>query len=213
MKDREHTLRRRVRRDTERKQNEMKARLMLAVIVWLAVVSAVLLIKMGERKGNMEAAESAASFRQPVMAEQLVLVGEPEPVAAPAVTVAPAAYYPLTDSEREWVEWTVAAESANQSLEGQMAVCQCILNTARARDMRPDAVVQEANQYAAPRPDRVTDSVREAVSLVFDRGLTVTDEPIRWFYAPRYSAGAWHESALEYVVTIGGHRFFKEVGA
>ena len=38
-----------------------------------------------------------------------------------------------------------------------------------------------------------------------------TDEPIRYFYSTAsgfYSA--WHESSLEYVMTIGNHRFFKE---
>lgn len=36
-----------------------------------------------------------------------------------------------------------------------------------------------------------------------------------FFYAPKYSAGTWHESSpnLEYVCTIGGHKFFKLKGA
>ena len=122
--------------------------------------------------------------------------------------------YALTADERDLVERVVAAESGNQTLEGQMAVAQCILNTAEAMELRPDTVVLAPNQYADPAaPGQVTDSVREAVRRVFDNGERVTEEPIRFFYAPRYSAGRWHESALEYVITIGGHKFFKLPGA
>lgn len=122
--------------------------------------------------------------------------------------------YALTGDERDLVERVVAAESGNQTLEGQMAVAQCILNTAEALELRPDAVVLAPNQYADPTArEQVTDGVREAVRRVFDNGERVTEEPIRFFYAPRYSAGRWHESALEYVITIGGHKFFKLPGA
>lgn len=80
--------------------------------------------------------------------------------------------------------------------------------------MRHDEVVLEKNQYASPS-DRgaVTESVREAVRLVFDSGLKVTDEPIRFFYASKYSEGRFHNSAAcAFVVEIGGHRFYKEAG-
>jgi hypothetical protein len=118
--------------------------------------------------------------------------------------------YALSDTERDLVERVVMAESGNQTLEGQMAVAQCILNTAEATGQRPDAVVLAPNQYADPAArESVTESIREAVHRVFDDGETVTEEPIRYFYAPRYCAGRWHESALEYVITIGGHKFFK----
>lgn len=197
-----------IRRSTStraQRQRRREIRRNLTILAAVLLVLLAILILLGAGKENDGVQQDL--FVEPVVATASpVKVRTPDPTPSPT----PAPYYPLTDSEREWVEWTVAAESANQSLEGQMAVCQCILNTAKARDMRPDAVVQEANQYAAPRPDRVTDSVREAVRRVFDEGETVTDEPIRFFYAPKYSKGSWHESALEYVLTIGGHRFFKE---
>lgn len=116
--------------------------------------------------------------------------------------------YQLTDYERDIVERVVMAESNNQHLNGQIAVAQCILNTAEATGMRPDAVVLAPRQYAKPARE-ASDSVKEAVSAVFDHGITVTPEPIRFFYAPKYSAGRWHESALTYVITIGDHKFFK----
>lgn len=147
-----------------------------------------------------------------VYAHPLPSVEEMEPpVVAETPAVAQAPFYPLTDYEREMVERVVFAESGNQSLEGQMAVAQCILNTALAEGIGPVEVVEAPNQYASPAAaEKVTEQTRTAVAAVFDRGLTVTEDPIRWFYAPKYSRGTWHESALEYVLTIGGHRFFKE---
>lgn len=115
--------------------------------------------------------------------------------------------YNLTEEERDIVERVVMAETENQPQIGQMAVAWCILNTAEATGQRPDAVVQAPNQYAAPAKD-VSDSVKEAVAFVFDKGIPVVGEPIRYFYAPKYSSGSWHESALEYVCTIDDHKFY-----
>lgn len=118
--------------------------------------------------------------------------------------------YQLTDEERSIVERVVMTEAGDQSLLGQMAVAQCILNTAEATGQRPDAVVTAPKQYARPADaDKVSADVKYSVSLVFDKGDFVTEEPIRFFYAPKYSSGSWHESALEYVDTFDDHRFFK----
>ena len=54
-----------------------------------------------------------------------------------------------------------------------------------------------------------TESVKEAVAAVFDRGETVVDDPILYFYAPKYTESRWHESQ-DFVIEVGGHRFFKE---
>lgn len=130
-----------------------------------------------------------------------------EPAEEPEDTFTP--YYPLTDEDRRLVELVVTAESVDQPFEGQMAVAQCILNTAIARDQTPGEVVTAPDQYAAPAdPAWVTASVQEAVAFVFDHGRFVTDEPIRYFYAPALCYSAWHES-LEHVITIEDHKFFK----
>ena len=137
---------------------------------------------------------------------------EPATMQPTAQATEPEPYirYQLTEYERNIVERVVMAESGNQSQNGQMAVAQCILNTAEATGQRPDAVVLTPNQYAKPAAaSSVSDSVKQAVSAVFDHGQTVTDEPIRFFYAPKYSSGRWHESALTYVITIEDHKFFK----
>lgn len=117
----------------------------------------------------------------------------------------------------EYVLRVVAAESRGESYEGQLAVAQCIRETSERTMMTPEEVVKQINsngtrQYAQPVDiSVVTDSVRDACCDVFVLGVSATDEPIRYFYSTAsgfYSA--WHETSLEYVTTIGNHRFFKE---
>lgn len=106
----------------------------------------------------------------------------------------------------------VAAESRGEPLKGQMAVAQTIYETAKATGKTPEQVVKVKNQYASPvSMSEVNDSVREACERVFIFDKKATDEPIRYFYSTVggfYSS--WHENNLEYVMTIGNHKFFKE---
>ena len=117
----------------------------------------------------------------------------------------------------EYVMRVVAAESRGEPYEGQLAVAQCIRETSERTMMTPEEVVKQVNpngtrQYAQPVDlSVVTDSVRDACCDVFVLGVSATDEHIRYFYSTAsgfYSA--WHENSLEYVTTIGNHRFFKE---
>ena len=117
----------------------------------------------------------------------------------------------------EYVMRVVAAESRGEPYEGQLAVAQCIRETSQRTMMTPEEVVKQVNpngtrQYAQPVDiSVVTDSVRDACCDVFVHGISATDEPIRYFYSTAsgfYSS--WHENSLEYVTTIGNHRFFKE---
>lgn len=164
---------------------------------------------MGRAYAQLTAPEAPVTQTQkepPVAAASYIA---PEPAPAPEE---PVARYPLTEAERALIERVVAAEAAGEDFDGQALVAQCILNTAQAREMRPDAVVLEAGQYARPAPE-ATDQVRRAVAAVFDEGYAVPQEPVRFFYAPRYVEGRWHENSLEFVLEHGGHRFFKVVGA
>lgn len=117
------------------------------------------------------------------------------------------ARYELTAAERDTVERVVMAEAGAEPYEGQIAVAQCILNACELEDMRPDEIVVEY-QYTDMRPEP-TDAVKAAVSAVFDYGETVTERKILYFYAPALCESEWHESQ-DYVMTVGGHRFFEE---
>ena len=118
-----------------------------------------------------------------------------------------ATIYALTAAERDTVERVVMAEAGAEPYEGQIAVAQCILNACERENMRPDEIVVEY-QYTDVRPEP-TDEVKAAVSAVFDNGETVTDAEILYFYAPALCESEWHETQ-EYVMTVGGHRFFEE---
>ena len=116
----------------------------------------------------------------------------------------------------EYVVRVVAAESRGEPYEGQLAVAQCIAETAKRSLMNPEEVVKQVNsngtrQYAQPiEASEVTQSVRDACLDVFVYGYCATDEPIQYFYSTKngfYSK--WHENSLEFVVQIGNHKFFK----
>ena len=125
----------------------------------------------------------------------------------PAPAAEPAVRYPLTDAERDVVERVVMAEAGGESFEGQMLVAQCILNAAEKRGVDPsEAVVLYS--YTKSRPDP-TQRVKDAVVAVFDRGETVVDEPILYFYNPALVTSDFHESQI-FVIEEGGHRFFAE---
>lgn len=118
-------------------------------------------------------------------------------------------------SEPEWgfdfdyICRVVAAESRGEPYEGQVAVARCIWNTAIYKGITMEQVVEMPNRYADPVSiDLVTDELRDACRDAFLGMNLPTEEPIEYFYSGDWSQ--WHESALEYVMTIGGHKFFKE---
>lgn len=115
---------------------------------------------------------------------------------------------PMLWSEYKYVERVVMAESGNQTIEGQMAVAQCIRNTAEVTGKTAYQVVTTPGQYATPQPETVaTDSVKEACYRVFHDGEDAVSATIQWFYNPSRGYSKWHESK-NYVTTIGAHKFF-----
>lgn len=116
--------------------------------------------------------------------------------------------YEITAEELEVVARVVQAEAGGEGYDGQALVAQCILNTAEAKGIRPDEVVMAPRQYAAPALE-AGEEVKQAVTAVFLDGYQVTEEPIRFFYAPARCESQWHETSLDFVLEYGGHRFFK----
>ena len=140
---------------------------------------------------------------EPIVAEGVM----PAISAASSVSEPPAAHYALTAEERDVVERVVMAEAGGESLEGKMLVAQCILTAAEKTGLRPSDVVVKY-QYTTRRPDP-SQSARDAVATVFDRGEFVVDEPVMYFYNPDIVESEWHESQI-FVIEVGGHRFFAE---
>lgn len=132
---------------------------------------------------------------------------------APAMEIAE---QPVINYDYDYVLRVVAAECRGEPIEGQMGVAQCIRETSEATGMTPEEVVKQVNpngtrQYSVPTSmENVNDNVREACERVFINGESAVDEPIRYFYSIRNGGySSWHENSLEYVITIGNHKFFK----
>ena len=107
-------------------------------------------------------------------------------------------------------EW-LSPEENDIRVRAQMAVAQCIKNTAEATGQTPEQVVKVPGQYAKPYQgnEDEMEMVNESCLRVFACGETITDEPIRYFYS---TAGGfyskWHENCLTFVEKIGPTKFF-----
>lgn len=188
------------RLETKDKRRVQRRRANLEAIAFIAFV-----LMIGILLGSAVTAQTEETDK-PEPVEARVVQYDPPPEPMPEIV--PDARYALTDAERDIVERVVMSEAEGEGFDGQRLVAQCILNTAEAMDLRPDEVVLAPNQYASPAAE-ASQEVKDAVSAVFDAGDMATDEPIRWFYAPRYVYSAWHENKA-FVLEYGGHRFFKE---
>lgn len=111
----------------------------------------------------------------------------------------------MSDYERWVVECMVMGEAGGESYEGQVLVAQCILNACNLDGLTPSEV-RVSYQYSGWN-DYPSESVKKAVSAVFDEGYTITDEPILYFYAHTWSTSDWHETQ-RFVIEEGSHRFF-----
>ena len=155
----------------------------------------------------VDAEYEAVPIEKPAM-EVVTLEAEIEvlPVVIEVQKKVPELRYELMEAERDLVERVVTAEAVGECFQGQMAVAQCILNGCEQLGLRPAAVIEEY-QYSPNRPEP-SQSVKDAVAAVFDRGEMAVDDTIFWFYAPAGVDGTpWHESQ-RFVIEVGGHRFF-----
>lgn len=155
-----------------------------------------------EFKNEIQNSEPSMAFE--IEAEDLEMC-EPIEIENPSV-------YPLTDYDRWYVECIVAGEAKGESMLGKMAVAQCILNAMQKEEFTPKEV-KSVYKYCGWDDDleienpEMYDEVKLAVWRVFDNGEVVTDKPILYFYAYKYTVSNWHES-LNHADTIGGHKFF-----
>lgn len=192
---------------SRKKRRAKYQRRRLALLLVLAALLAGVIYSIACRATNERpAALPDAAIAQPPQAQ--AVSATPAPTAAPPSdppTVA--ARYELSAAERDIVERVVMAEAGGECYEGQMLVAQCILNAAEKTATAPSEAVV-TYQYTKARPEP-TQSVRDAVSAVFDDGETITDEPVMFFYNPARVTSSWHESQI-FVTEVGGHRFFTE---
>lgn len=114
--------------------------------------------------------------------------------------------YYLAPEQRDYVERVVAAEARGESFEGQAAVAEVILNRAILWDMDVMDVVTAKGQFAAPFQGEISESVKEAVSRVFDYGEFNLNGATH-FHAD-YVNPAWAQE-MEIDKVIGSHIFYR----
>ncbi len=129
-----------------------------------------------------------------------------------AVTSADAEY---DAAELYWLSRIISAESRGESMEGQIAVGNVVLNRVASEEFpdtvpgvifdRVDAVqfepVENGTVYDPPAESSV-----EAAMRVLDGEEAVED--VMYFYAPALSRGVWINANRTYSTTIGCHRFY-----
>lgn len=187
-----------------RRRRRAKARIQQAAVL---LTAAVMVAGIGVAVSTIGTDRPTAADLPTPTAEQPAVV-IPTPAAstqAPESTEAPARY-PLSTSERDTVERVVMAEAGGESFAGQMLVAQCILNAAEKEGVQPSEAVEIYSYTNRPDP---TQSVKDAVAAVFDRGEVAIDAPVMYFYNPALVTSTWHESQI-FVAEVGGHRFFAE---
>lgn len=113
----------------------------------------------------------------------------------------------LTDDERALAEQIVACEAGADSLEGQMAVAQCLYNSAVLDGLTIQQVFKKYG-YSTLYNRKVTAENELAVSMVFDYGAKISDKPIQWFVTPAAAPGSWHEQGATFAGKFGAHRFY-----
>lgn len=113
----------------------------------------------------------------------------------------------LTDGERALAEQIVACEAGADSLEGQMAVAQCLYDSAVLDNLTIQQVFKKYG-YSSLYNRKVTAENELAVSMVFDYGAKISDKPIQWFVTPAAAPGSWHERGATFAGQFGAHRFY-----
>lgn len=113
----------------------------------------------------------------------------------------------LTDGERALAEQIVACEAGADNMEGQMAVAQCLYDSAVIDGITIQEVFKRYG-YSSLYNRKVTAENELAVSMVFDYGAKVTDKPIQWFVTPAAAPDSWHEKSVTFAGQFGAHRFY-----
>ena len=114
----------------------------------------------------------------------------------------------LTDDERALAEQIVACEAGADSLEGQMAVAQCLYDSAVLDDLTIQQVFKKYG-YSSLYNRKVTAENELAVSMVFDYGAKISDKPIQWFVTQTAAPGSWHERGATFAGQFGAHNNIK----
>lgn len=114
-----------------------------------------------------------------------------------------------------WLSRVISAESRGESLEGQIAVGNVVLNRVRSAEF-PDSVQavvfdrKDGVQFEPVSNGSIYDTPTPRSMIAAKAALAGTDivGDCLYFYAPALSQGTWIRSNRTYYTTIGCHRFY-----
>ncbi len=112
----------------------------------------------------------------------------------------------LQVSDRQVLEGLVMGEYGNDYI-GAVLVSQCIRDSMVRSGTNSAAVIKRKYGYTAPVRKNVSQTVKQAVSFVFDQGGSGVQHPIYYFYASNLAKGKWHETQ-KFIVQRNAVRFF-----
>ena len=112
-----------------------------------------------------------------------------------------------------WLSRVIYAESGNQSLKGQMAVGNVVMNRVHS-PMFPNSVheiIAQRNQFTTYRGGKLANRTPNessviAAKLVLDGGVVAESEGALYFDS---LVKSWAARSRTYVCTIGGHKFYR----
>ena len=114
-----------------------------------------------------------------------------------------------------WLSRVISAESRGESLEGQIAVGNVVLNRVRSAEF-PDSIQgvvfdsKDGVQFEPVSNGSIYDAPTARAVLAAKAALAGTDivGNCLYFYAPALSQGTWIKNNRTYYTTIGCHRFY-----
>lgn len=101
----------------------------------------------------------------------------------------------------------VQGEAGNQGYFGKQLVAQCLLQGCLDNNATPEQT-RQIMKYAG-WSDTYDDETLNAVKSIFIDGERAIERNIKYFYAPMYCNGSWHETQI-FVLEYGEHKFFEE---
>lgn len=116
----------------------------------------------------------------------------------------------VTGANRQLLEALVFGEAGGEGFYGQALVAQAIRDTMLMDDISSISKIISKYKYSGRTDLGTSDSVKDAVSFIFDEGNYVVQHRIIYFYAPKYCSSSFHESQ-EFVLQHKGHRFFDDI--
>lgn len=113
----------------------------------------------------------------------------------------------VTGSDRDILERLVQGEAGNQGFIGAALVAQCIRDMYVTGGFTSVDSVRRNCGYSGSLKVEPSQTVKDAVSYIFDQGGYAVKHRILYFYAPKYSAGSFHNTQNN-IINYKDHRFF-----